>query len=53
MVTNVRELADALKPSFDRQRGSMVARVFEDDTHNSVPWSALNLILDFALSKAR
>jgi predicted alpha/beta superfamily hydrolase len=51
MVDNVRELATSLK-AWGRAHGLTInSRVFDHQTHNSVPWVAIDPILDFALPR--
>lgn len=48
MVGNFRDLVSLLKPVLDQRHLAMSARVFDDDSHNSLPWSAVNPVLNFA-----
>lgn len=49
-VDRVRALGERLAPTLGAHRGDLEIRVFDQDTHNSVPWTALNPMLDFALT---
>jgi predicted alpha/beta superfamily hydrolase len=51
LVGNTRELADILGPIFQRYRYGFSSRIFDGQTHNSVPWTAINPILNFALGE--
>jgi uncharacterized protein len=48
MVGNVRDMAGRLRPLFARHAMVLRSRIFTGDTHNSMPWSAINPVLDFA-----
>lgn len=52
MVDNSRELAQALEPLYAGQPDSLRFRLYEDETHVSVVWAALNDWLEFALPPA-
>ena len=49
MVGNVVDLHAALSQFFASRQANLAMTVFKGDTHNSVPWTALNPMLDFAL----
>ncbi len=51
MVGNSTDLAIKLKPIFLRYKLPFYTTVFQGDTHNSVPWSAVNPVLSFTFSK--
>lgn len=48
MVGNARDMAASLRPIFSHFALKMDARVFDGETHNSMPWAAVNPALDFA-----
>ncbi|WP_206240068.1 alpha/beta hydrolase [Novosphingobium terrae] len=49
MVGNAQDMAATLRPYFAARHWPMGFQIFEGQTHNSVPWSAINPFLDFAL----
>lgn len=51
MVGNARDMADHLRPVFARHAMPLSDKVFAGDTHNSMPWSAINPVLDFAFPR--
>lgn len=51
MVENARSMSMLLKPFFIRNQMPFDSKIFEGETHNSVPWSAVNPILNFALPR--
>jgi len=53
MVDNARDLAADLAARDTDHRLVLASRIFEDQTHNSVPWAALNTVLDFAIGRPR
>lgn len=53
MVGNVTDMAQALEPIFRDHGLTLKARIFEGDTHNSMPWTAINPVLDFAFPLQR
>lgn len=53
MVGNASDMAADLQPIFASHAMGFKARVFEGDTHNSMPWSAINPVLDFAFPRAQ
>ncbi|MGC1548291.1 MAG: alpha/beta hydrolase-fold protein [Rhodanobacter sp.] len=48
MVSNTKEFAHDVGPYFSQHNLAYAFKVFDGDTHNSVPWSAINPVLDFA-----
>ncbi|MGY3230370.1 putative alpha/beta superfamily hydrolase [Luteibacter sp. HA06] len=50
MVENVRDFASDVSPYFKKTPQRLQMRIFEGDTHNTVPWSALNPVLRFLLA---
>jgi predicted alpha/beta superfamily hydrolase len=48
MVDNARDMAQALAGFFHDHALAFTSHVFAGDTHNSVPWTAINPVLDFA-----
>jgi predicted alpha/beta superfamily hydrolase len=51
MVGSVEELSRILEPFFNSSGLSVEVKIFAGETHNSVPWTAINPILDFALAQ--
>jgi predicted alpha/beta superfamily hydrolase len=51
MVGNLKDLSYSLQPFFEERRLPFASKVFDGETHNSVPWTAVNPVLSFALSK--
>lgn len=51
MVDNTTELAARLSALQGAAGFKVESRVFADQSHVSVPWEALNTMLNFALSK--
>jgi len=51
MVGNVRDFADDIRPLFNKTPERLRLHVFEGDTHNTVPWSAINPVLQFLLAQ--
>jgi predicted alpha/beta superfamily hydrolase len=49
MVGNVRDFTAEVQPFFDKQGMAFESKIFDGETHNSVPWSAVNPILTFVL----
>lgn len=50
MVDNAKTMSIALQPIFDRHNLRLKLEIFPSETHNSVPWVAVNPILEFALA---
>lgn len=50
MVNNAQDLAGQLSPYFEQQTLSFSFKIFEGQTHNSLPWSVVNPTLDFEYS---
>lgn len=53
MARNEDELATQLRPIFQRNGMVLTSRLFEGDSHNSEPFSAVNSVLDFIYGKRR
>ena len=51
MVDNARDLAADLSARDTRHRLTLASQIFEGQSHNSVPWAAINPVLDFAISR--
>ncbi|HEY0802074.1 MAG TPA: alpha/beta hydrolase-fold protein [Steroidobacteraceae bacterium] len=51
MVDNVKKLATRLGTLKNAQGYRIQSRVFEDRTHNSVPWAAIGPVLEFAIAQ--
>lgn len=51
MTSNTIYLAQEVEPFFKKQNLDFTLKIFEGDTHNSVPWSAINPVLNFIFSK--
>ncbi|UPG92775.1 alpha/beta hydrolase [Luteibacter aegosomatissinici] len=49
MVTNFGDFTHRLGPVLDSHAIEWTAKVFDGESHNSVPWAAVNTILDFIL----
>ncbi|QWT22028.1 hypothetical protein KPL74_08475 [Bacillus sp. NP157] len=49
MVGNVRDFTALVKPFFDQHGMVLETWVFDGQTHNTVPWTALNPVLAFVL----
>ncbi|MET0935911.1 MAG: alpha/beta hydrolase-fold protein [Luteibacter sp.] len=49
MVGNVVDFTTELKPFFAKRGLPFYSKVFDGETHNTVPWAAVNPILRFAL----
>ncbi|MFT4112613.1 alpha/beta hydrolase [Silvibacterium sp.] len=47
MVGNARDMAKELGPFFQQKQLRFTFRLFDGETHNSAPWSAVNPVLDF------
>jgi len=47
MVSNFHDFVGRLRPAFTSRNLRWKSRVFEGDSHNSVPWSSVNPILDY------
>jgi predicted alpha/beta superfamily hydrolase len=47
MVGNARDLAGMAAPAFAARKGAFEFHVFEGETHNTVPWAAVNPVLRF------
>lgn len=47
MVGNAKDMAESLHPIFVGFGMKFEAKVFDGETHNSMPWAAVNPILDF------
>jgi uncharacterized protein len=47
MVGNVRDFANDIRPMFSGSAQRFKLQVFDGDTHNTVPWSAVNPVLHF------
>lgn len=53
MVGNMVDMADVLRGFMQSRHLAFATRIFPGETHNSVPWSALNPVLTFALGTER
>jgi predicted alpha/beta superfamily hydrolase len=51
MVDNARDLSRDLEARDRAHRLVLRSKIFEGQTHNSVPWAALNEVLDFAIGR--
>jgi hypothetical protein len=51
MVGNLEHLSATLQPFFEQRTLPFASKVFDGETHNSVPWTAVNSVLSFTLSK--
>jgi predicted alpha/beta superfamily hydrolase len=49
MVGNVKDFAAEMQPFFAKQGMPFESRIFEGETHNTVPWAAVNPMVRFAL----
>lgn len=49
MVGNMLDLTAALRPFFNQHALAISSHVFDGETHNTVPWAAVNPILRFVL----
>ena len=47
MVGNAKDFAEDVQPFFAKKHLDFMFKIFEGDTHNSVPWSAVNPVLSF------
>lgn len=53
MVGNARDLVARLNVQRGTRKPSVAFRLFKNETHNSVPWAAVNPVLNFAVPQAR
>ena len=51
MVDNARDLTRDLAARDADHRLTLSSQIFDGQTHNSVPWAALNTVLDFAIGR--
>jgi hypothetical protein len=51
MVDNVKKLAARLGALNNAKGYRLQSRVFEDQTHNSMPWAAIGPVLEFAIAQ--
>jgi hypothetical protein len=51
MVRDAGDIETTLRPAFASDQTRMLVRVFAGDTHNGVPWTALNPILGLAAGR--
>jgi predicted alpha/beta superfamily hydrolase len=48
MVSNAKDLSDQIGPFLIKNKSDYSFKIFDGDSHNSVPWSAVNPVLSFA-----
>ncbi|URL57008.1 alpha/beta hydrolase [Luteibacter flocculans] len=49
MVGNLRDFAAEVRPFFDKHHMAFESKIFDGETHNTVPWAAVNPIVTFLL----
>lgn len=49
MVGNLRDFTAEVQPFFDKHGMAFESRIFDGETHNTVPWTAVNPIVTFLL----